>query len=73
MITALSHIIDSAQELDVLIVPSRVNQIAKGLDAKHHKFGEFYCPCNFENTEDNICPCKSFREGAECHCGLFKR
>lgn len=30
-----------------------------------------HCPCRFEKTEDTICPCKDFRETAECICGLY--
>lgn len=35
------------------------------------------CPCHHsewtEETphEDKICPCKTFRDTGECHCGLY--
>lgn len=32
------------------------------------------CPCvpSFARTQDNMCPCKKFREEGECCCGLFE-
>ena len=30
-----------------------------------------YCPCQVEKTPDTKCPCKSFREGLGCDCGLY--
>lgn len=30
-----------------------------------------YCPCNFEKTEDTVCPCREMLENKACHCGLF--
>lgn len=35
-----------------------------------------YCPCKFEKTEDNKCPCLDFRSSEEqlvCDCGLYMR
>ena len=35
------------------------------------------CPCAHEEWDDNtpmcdkICPCKTFRDSGECHCGLY--
>lgn len=30
-----------------------------------------YCPCQVGKTPDTKCPCKSFREGQGCDCGLY--
>jgi len=48
-----------------------------GLLAKKERFGDFYCPCRFDNIPENICPCqetrmtKKVREDGRCHCGLY--
>jgi len=31
--------------------------VIEGLIEKHRLFGDFYCPCRFENIQDNVCPC----------------
>ena len=50
-----------------------VNAIRKGLLKK-----EGYCPCRREQTEDNLCMCKEFRDQIAdpdfegyCHCLLY--
>ena len=30
-----------------------------------------YCPCNANQTEDTICPCKEMREEGHCCCSLY--
>lgn len=30
-----------------------------------------YCPCALDRSEDTKCPCKAFREGEGCQCGLY--
>ena len=30
-----------------------------------------YCPCKVGETEDNKCPCASYRNGEGCICGLY--
>lgn len=34
-----------------------------------------HCPCVYEWNDENLCPCKDFREngkvGETCHCGLY--
>jgi ferredoxin-thioredoxin reductase catalytic subunit/DNA-directed RNA polymerase subunit RPC12/RpoP len=51
-------------------------EIVGGLLAKRDRFGDFYCPCRLEHTEDYQCPCRPTRGGdverrGRCHCGLF--
>jgi ferredoxin-thioredoxin reductase catalytic subunit len=43
-----------------------VEMIRKGL-----KQTGGYCPCELEKTQDNVCPCKTYRETDECRCGLY--
>ena len=37
--------------------------IFEGLLAKKEKYGDFYCPCRFDNVPENICPCLKTRQG----------
>jgi ferredoxin-thioredoxin reductase catalytic subunit len=30
-----------------------------------------YCPCELEKSDENKCPCKTFREEQVCRCGLY--
>ena len=50
--------------------------IMAGLMDKKRRFGDFYCPCRFDNVPENICPCQETRQNAvkkdgSCLCGLF--
>lgn len=52
--------------------------ILEGLLTKHRRFGDFYCPCRFDNVPEHICPCLETRMGqvrktGRCLCGLFLR
>ena len=38
---------------------------------KRIKNNNGYCPCKLERNPDNKCPCKDFREGRGCDCGLY--
>lgn len=35
------------------------------------EFGEPFCPCHNQQTEDTICPCKYLRNYDSCRCGLY--
>jgi len=35
------------------------------------KLNQGYCCCKLENTIQNFCPCKEFRETKECCCELY--
>jgi hypothetical protein len=37
--------------------------VIEGLIGKHQMYGDFYCPCRFDNTPENICPCLPTRMG----------
>ncbi|WP_148134454.1 ferredoxin-thioredoxin reductase catalytic domain-containing protein [Candidatus Formimonas warabiya] len=38
-------------------------EIVRGLLEKNERFGDFYCPCRFDNIPENICPCLETRQG----------
>lgn len=35
--------------------------VLEGLVDKHRLYGDFYCPCRFDNIAENICPCLETR------------
>lgn len=35
--------------------------VLEGLVGKHKLYGDFYCPCRFDNIPENICPCLETR------------
>ncbi len=37
--------------------------VLEGLVGKNNLYGDFYCPCRFENTPENVCPCLETRMG----------
>ncbi len=37
--------------------------VIEGLIGKNNLYGDFYCPCRFENTPENVCPCLETRMG----------
>jgi hypothetical protein len=45
--------------------------VIKGLLEKNARYGDFFCPCRFDNVRENICPCDETRAGSvelEGHC-----
>lgn len=38
-------------------------EIVDGLLAKHAQYGDFFCPCRFDNVQENVCPCRETRQG----------
>ncbi|MDT8900926.1 ferredoxin-thioredoxin reductase catalytic domain-containing protein [Anaeroselena agilis] len=46
--------------------------VLEGLTRNEKMFGKRYCPCKLAHTDDNVCPCKEYREEGHCHCGLFE-
>lgn len=40
-------------------------------EAVVEKTGNMYCPCQIQQNEDTICPCKYMRNYSACRCGLF--
>ncbi len=37
--------------------------VIEGLIGKHELYGNFYCPCRFDNIPENVCPCLETRTG----------
>ncbi len=37
------------------------------------KYGAMYCPCQQQQNEDTVCPCRYMREHGACRCGLYMR
>jgi len=35
--------------------------VIEGLIGKEKLYGDFYCPCRFENIPENVCPCLETR------------
>lgn len=35
--------------------------VLDGLVGKNKLYGDFYCPCRFENISENVCPCLETR------------
>ncbi len=35
--------------------------VLEGLESKNELYGDFYCPCRFENIPENVCPCLETR------------
>lgn len=35
--------------------------VLEGLVGKHKIYGDFYCPCRFDNIPENVCPCLATR------------
>lgn len=35
--------------------------VIEGLIGKNELYGDFYCPCRFENIPENVCPCLQTR------------
>lgn len=35
--------------------------VIEGLIEKNRRFGDFYCPCRFDNVPENVCPCRETR------------
>jgi hypothetical protein len=37
--------------------------VLEGMLQKHRQYGDFYCPCRFDNVPENVCPCLDTRKG----------
>ena len=46
-------------------------RVIEGLKRNFEKYGASYCPCKMDHIEDNICPCKDYRDTGKCICGLY--
>ena len=46
------------------VFDEKKEDIMVGLLEKKRIFGDFYCPCRFDNIPENICPCQETRQNA---------
>ena len=37
--------------------------VLDGMLQKYRQYGDFYCPCRFDNVPENVCPCQDTRKG----------
>jgi len=51
-------------ELKKYVFNENKEMLMEGLLAKKERYGDFYCPCRFDNVPENICPCLETRQGA---------
>lgn len=54
------------------VMNDNVDGILRALDRMKKEHGKRYCPCSKPLIDDNVCPCKEFREENICCCGLYK-
>jgi ferredoxin-thioredoxin reductase catalytic subunit len=50
----------------------KILRIINSLEQNYIKYGKSYCPCKIQKIDDNICPCKDYKEFGICICGLYK-
>ncbi|HOL17452.1 MAG TPA: ferredoxin-thioredoxin reductase catalytic domain-containing protein [Bacillota bacterium] len=53
--------VDNFARLRGYVFDAEKEAIIAGLMDKYKKFGDFYCPCRFDNIPENICPCLETR------------
>lgn len=62
---------DDAYDYGMRVNPIKKEEISEKLIKAQKDYGERYCPCAVQRTEDTVCPCKNMREKNACRCGLF--
>lgn len=62
--TEIYERVDNYARLRKYTFDENKEMIMEGLLAKNEKYGDFYCPCRFDNIPENICPCLETRQGA---------
>lgn len=66
----LAKLLDFVNEVGTTDAGKRRARAIEGLKRNCLKYGHPYCPCKTHHIEDNICPCRDWRETGECICGL---
>lgn len=51
----------------------RLKVLAGKFKIQKEQYGEMYCPCQPNKTQDTICPCKYMRNYGACRCGLYEQ
>ena len=62
-----------AKKFEYDIRKERLEPMAIKFEQQVDKYGDMYCPCQLNQTENTLCPCKYMREQGACRCGLFIR
>ena len=55
--------VDTYARLRGYVFNENKESVMEGLLQKQEKYGDFYCPCRFDNVPENICPCLETRMG----------
>ena len=53
--------VDTYARLKGYLFEESKEEIVQGLIQKQKHYGDFYCPCRFDNLPENICPCLETR------------
>lgn len=54
--------VDNFAKLKGYTFSAEKEELIQGLLEKHERFGDFYCPCRFDNIPENVCPCLETRK-----------
>lgn len=55
--------VDTYARLKGYVFNENKEPVLEGLLQKNESYGDFYCPCRFDNIPENICPCLETRQG----------
>lgn len=61
--TEIRERVDSFARLRGFVFNENKDLVLEGMLEKHKRYGNFYCPCRFDNIPENICPCLETRMG----------
>lgn len=53
--------VDTYARLKGYLFDENKEDIVQGLIQKQKQYGDFFCPCRFDNLPENICPCLETR------------
>lgn len=55
--------VDTFARLKGYVFKETKDEVMAGLKQKKERYGDFYCPCRFDNVPENVCPCLETRRG----------
>lgn len=61
--TEIRERVDNFARLRGFVFNENKDAVLEGMLEKHKRYGDFYCPCRFDNIPENICPCLETRMG----------
>jgi hypothetical protein len=53
--------IDNYARIKGYVFNENKQEVVDGMLEKNTKYGDFYCPCRFDNIKENVCPCRETR------------